>query len=557
MVAAAVGQRYPGGDTEAGLQFLEKIVQVPLHLPPIQSERLRDYFDTRLKEVISRTGAPNRIPDRDLTRLYAALNESVLSLTPTPRNIYRLANVLLVAIPLLEDEANLTDIILIEALRIFYPDIYEPVKQNETLFTGPSSSPNQFQRKDIYSILGEQAEKAGKSLSLLANLFPVVDSTYYNAAWILEPRRRRTQEELNYTKSIASTYYFERYFYYAIQKGAIPEQTFKLFLEEMSNGQVAEAHRQAVSMIDLSSDEEFFRRLENRVELSRPNLEGQSTFEHLSLDPEESERYCELLILLSSKLTQNVVGDRSLRLVSRSSGLLLSYLISLPQQVALAISKRVITDSAPTELPLELMVDLHNIRRRKDDKPEMNQVRALFTDEPYQELARIFVTRLQTEATAQDKPWYDLFPFRTQHIIIIWKAAYGHYSLVESLNASFNNNLNNVITFLHNVSPIGTSGRIALFLSLSKETYQFIRENADAAYIYSLSSYLVAGKPPITYINDDFVEPDAHERVQQFILLHESYLKEKEKLEQEEIMRQIRSEEEDDSANETVDFEPF
>ncbi|RZK35772.1 MAG: hypothetical protein EOO61_11400, partial [Hymenobacter sp.] len=329
MVAEAIGQRYPGSTTKAGAQFLEKIVQVPLHLPPIQPTQLRRYLQARLDEVLSRTGKPDRLPDQDKIRCYNALEESVLVLNPNPRSIYRLANVLLVAIPLLEDEANLTDIILIEALRIFYSTVYELVKDNESIFTGPSDiSDTLFGPKNAHLILGERAEKAGKALNLLASLFPKIDTIYYESIYDSQLRKRRSQEEINHTRSIASDYYFKRYFYYAVQEGIIPEQTFKLFLQEMAAGQIDKAYNQAIEMIKLSGDEEFFRRLEGRIALNQQDPSGQLNLYQLTLlEPEEAERYCELLLRLSNTLSSNVVSERSIRLVSRSSGLLLSYLI--------------------------------------------------------------------------------------------------------------------------------------------------------------------------------------------------------------------------------------
>lgn len=559
MVAEAIGQRYPGSTTQAGAQFLEKIVQVPLYLPPIQPTQLRRYLQARLDEVFSRTGALNRLPDQEKLRCFNALEESVLVLKPNPRSIYRLANVLLVAIPLLEEEANLTDIILIESLRIFYPAVYELVRNNESIFTGPSNfMGGEYERKKTNEILGDNGGIAGKSLSLLANLFPKIDTIYFDTIYNLNSRRTRSQEELNYTRSIASDYYFKRYFYYALQEGIIPDQTFELFLQEMADGHIDEAYHQAVIMIQHSGDEEFFRRLEIRVALNKQDPSGQLSFWKPSLiKPAEAERYCELLLRLSSNLSHFVVSDRAIRLVSRSSGLLLSYLILLPEETAVNMVERIIKKSSTIDLPLELMVDLHNIRRRSKDSEEMDQVRALFTDKPYQQIARVFIARIRAEAATKNKPWYDLYPFRTQHLIVIWKAAYGHTSLVESLNQAFDKDSKDLITFLHNISPIGTAGRTIKFLSLSKDIYKFIHENADTAHIYKLSKPLVASEPPLIGIDDGFVEPDPLERVQQFMLLHESYLKEQEKLEQDEARRQIRFEEEDDSDNETVDFDQY
>jgi hypothetical protein len=558
MVAEAIGQRYPGSTAEAGAQFLEKIVQVPLHLPPIQPTQLRRYLQARLDEVLSRTGTPDRLPDEEKARCYNALEESILILNPNPRSIYRLANVLLVAIPLLEDEANLTDIILIEALRIFYSKVYELVKDNERTFTGESRDSNdQFESEAMHKVLGEKREHAGKSLSLLANLFPRIDSFYYGNSIYgsLHPRRKRSQEELNHTRSIASNYYFKRYFYYAIQEGTIPEQTFKLFLKEMSSGHINEAYVQAIDMIKTSGDEEFFRRLENRIALNKQEPGEQlSLWQPTLLSTEEAGRYCELLLRLSGYLSSHVVSDRAIRLVSRSSELLLHYLILLPEQAATDMVERIIRKSSSMDLPLELMVDLHNIRRRRNDSGEMKQVRALFTDVPYARLARVLIDHLQEKARHSNRPWYDLYPYRTQHLIRIWIAGYGKKSLMNSLKPVLNADAENIAGFLRTVSPIATSGRMVLFTHMEKGTYEFLEDTVDVEFLYKIASYVVAGEPPVTYVESDFSEPEPHERVRQFIYWYDRIKKERRDQKNEQAMNQIRGEMIEGEESETFPF---
>ena len=557
MVAEAIGQRYPGSTAEAGAQFLEKIVQVPLHLPPIQPTQLRRYLQARLDEVLSRTGTPDRLPDQEKIRCYNALEESVLTLNPNPRSIYRLANVLLVAIPLLEEEANLTDIILIEALRIFHPKVYELVKNNESTFTGESRGGNdQFEREAIHKVLGEKREHAGKALSLLANLFPRIDSFYSNR--LLDPNRKRSQEELNHTRSIASAYYFKRYFYYAIQEGTIPEQTFKLFLKEVSSGHIDEAYGQAIDMIKTSGDEEFFRRLENRIALNRQEPGEQlNLWQPILLSADEAGRYCELLLRLSGYLSSHVVSDRAIRLVSRSSELLLHYLILLPEQAATDMVERIIKKSSSMDLPLELMVDLHNIRRRRNDGDEMKQVRALFTDVPYARLARVLIDRLQAQARRNNRPWYNLYPYRTQHLIRIWIAAYGKTALMDSLKPILNADAEKIADFLRTVSPIATSGRTVLFAHMEKGTYEFLEDTVDVEFLYTIASYVVAGEPPVTHVESDFSEPEPHERVRQFIYWHDRINKERRDQDNEEAMNQIRGEMADEEEGGESELLPF
>jgi predicted KAP-like P-loop ATPase len=55
MVAGALGPKYSNGDKNAGYNFLEKIIQIPLHLPKAHPKALRDYtlnlIDSCLKET--------------------------------------------------------------------------------------------------------------------------------------------------------------------------------------------------------------------------------------------------------------------------------------------------------------------------------------------------------------------------------------------------------------------------------------------------------------------------------------------------------------------------
>lgn len=554
MVANAIGSHYPGERTKAGFEFLEKIIQVPLHLPPIQNTRIQAFFQRRIDEVLYRTGQVTRLSEQDTNRYKDALYNSILPVVPNPRSIYRFANVLLIAIPLLEDEANVTDILLIEALRIFYPLVYELVKNNEEAFTGPSDVVDRNRERQLLEKLwGTSAEGAGKSLNLLSHLFPKIDSLYYDSHLSISGKKSRTQEELNHVRSIASDYYFNRYFYYAVQDGEIPERTFDVFQQAMINGQVADACQKAGVIIDLSSDDKFFRRLEDRVLLHQTKQTNQLAFwETIALTPEEAERYCELLICLSSKLSYTVVGDRSLRLLSRSSGLLLSYLILAPEEKIIAIGERIIKNSSNTELPLELMVDLHNVRRRNNaDNPEMKQVRELFTNERYQPLARALVDRIVVETAELGKPWYELYPLKTQHLLVIWQAAHGKEKLTASLKEVFVNKPDELGVFLRNASPIANTGTNQVFIRLDEGAYELYNSTLDTDYLYNLSKSLVGQEEPIRYNSDVFTVPSERERIHQFIYLHNKAIED----EQEKVLHALRIEMASDDPDIPEDFD--
>lgn len=47
----------------------------------------------------------------------------------TPRMAKRYQNALIFALPILEDEVNIVDLMLIEGVRVFYPKMYDLIKK--------------------------------------------------------------------------------------------------------------------------------------------------------------------------------------------------------------------------------------------------------------------------------------------------------------------------------------------------------------------------------------------------------------------------------------------
>src|SRR5688572_29901269 len=56
IVAAALGERYGEGGSASGRRFLEKIVQVPLHLPPADSNELRKLAFEGVDQALTQSG---------------------------------------------------------------------------------------------------------------------------------------------------------------------------------------------------------------------------------------------------------------------------------------------------------------------------------------------------------------------------------------------------------------------------------------------------------------------------------------------------------------------
>lgn len=122
------------GFVASGQQYLEKIVQVPFELPHPDQIALRQLLFKKLDQIIS--GTPEHLFDRMYwTNVYFDGIDHFIS---TPREVVRLINVLRATYPAVDGEVNPVDFIAVEALRVFRPEIYGVIRENESLFTGSS-----------------------------------------------------------------------------------------------------------------------------------------------------------------------------------------------------------------------------------------------------------------------------------------------------------------------------------------------------------------------------------------------------------------------------------
>ncbi|WP_070157928.1 KAP family P-loop NTPase fold protein [Sphingobium phenoxybenzoativorans] len=225
IVSEALGEAYGKGDPLAGRRFLEKIVQVPLHLPPARSDKLRDLMFAACDRVISENNI--ELGEADGPELGHALMEAFGYTLKTPRRVKLFDNAISFAVPVLKGEVRVVDQILIEGLRIFYPTIYEAVRANsENVLKGrdrrqeyrqPPSSPID---RAFEQLKADDVEKDAIR-DLLVQLFPRLSQTEYGDDW---------DSNWAIEKRICSSDYFRRYFTYAVPTGDMPDQEIDTIL---------------------------------------------------------------------------------------------------------------------------------------------------------------------------------------------------------------------------------------------------------------------------------------------------------------------------------------
>jgi hypothetical protein len=107
-----------------GRSFLEKIVQYTVHLPLIDTDDLSRIMDADLEELLP------RLSEDDNLRLQYAWREVLRVYVSTPRDVRRLVNSFAVAAAALTDFTDPVDLLILDTLRLFEPNLYEFVRQN-------------------------------------------------------------------------------------------------------------------------------------------------------------------------------------------------------------------------------------------------------------------------------------------------------------------------------------------------------------------------------------------------------------------------------------------
>jgi hypothetical protein len=229
-VASALAERYPDG-AAGGSNFLEKIVQVPLHLPKPRTDSLlsmaADYLQAALQEYAL------ELTEDDTNRLGAYFAPAFIAGLTSVRTVKRFANSLRFSLGGLKGVVNTADLILLEGLRTIYPRVYESIRDNPGAYLGHllRRDPNGSGKSRTGAILSEATsgltpEQAEAAETLILHLFPRMQALRQNITWSSEWDRTWASAKL-----VCSEEYLPRYFSYGLRSSDISDVAVDRFLE--------------------------------------------------------------------------------------------------------------------------------------------------------------------------------------------------------------------------------------------------------------------------------------------------------------------------------------
>ena len=230
MVASVVGERFTTTREtrlQAGQDFLEKIVQVPLDLPSAPPEALRKFSFEAIHEALS--AARVEITETEASQFVKQFQEGLEIRLKTPRMAKRFGNALTFSLAINKGDVNTVEMMLVEGIRVFYPNAYAAIKRNKEVLVGlptvtgvDHDREERVQRFLSTAVEGLTTGEASALRKLLGELFPrIVGRTRYGSDW---------DHEQGKTRRVTSERYFDRYFSYAIPSQDLPDEEMKKFV---------------------------------------------------------------------------------------------------------------------------------------------------------------------------------------------------------------------------------------------------------------------------------------------------------------------------------------
>lgn len=206
-----------------GRDYLEKIIQVPFDIPRIEPTRLHSLLFNKLDKIIEQNTYATKMFDSG--RWGNLFHDSLKAYFDNLRSVYRFTSTLSFHFTLLKGksafEVNPVDLIAIECLRVFEPDVYKEIARSKEILTRNGSDRYEGKKTDIATLIKEILNRAPDNkrkpvTEMIKQLFPTIE-------WTLGGPQ--------YTSEFASTWLremrvchpsnFDKYFQFSIPSGEL------------------------------------------------------------------------------------------------------------------------------------------------------------------------------------------------------------------------------------------------------------------------------------------------------------------------------------------------
>jgi len=214
-VARAIGKRY-GKSEKDGLAFLEKIINIPIHLPRIEEADLKHFFEQKLFTISNLIEFTDKEKaDKEFNKIKYEFRKGQFK---SPREIIKVMNSFYIGLFALQDEINIRDLFWIEYIKIKNEDCYGFLKNyvldNYVVDSGEfiiDFNENYFGEGNPR---GEIFERYSEITNILDLLFPIkLDPGVADFS-----RKEVKLEDLRKEIRINHSEHFDKYFSYHLER---------------------------------------------------------------------------------------------------------------------------------------------------------------------------------------------------------------------------------------------------------------------------------------------------------------------------------------------------
>lgn len=208
---------------QLGRDYLEKIIQVPFDIPRIETTRLHNLLFSKLDKIIEQDASAAKMFDSG--RWGNIFHGSLNAYFDNLRSVYRYTSTLSFHFTLLKGktafEVNPVDLIAIECLRVFEPDVYKEIARSKDIFTKNGADRYGRRENDTSALINGILDKATSDKratvkEMVEQLFPTIEwalgGTHYAgdfaSTWLREMR-------------VCHPSNFDKYFQFSIPSGEL------------------------------------------------------------------------------------------------------------------------------------------------------------------------------------------------------------------------------------------------------------------------------------------------------------------------------------------------
>lgn len=466
MVSSAIGERFGTGDQKAGLNFLEKIIQIPIKLPLAQKAALKNYCFKLVEQSLNSSEIV--LTDEEGQEFVRKFTSNFLIRLVTPRLAVRYGNTLSFSLPLLKGEVNVVDLLLIEAIRVFYPELYDFVRYQPDYFIGTYddiySRHTDNEKIDKFKKLFDEFTKnyspdeTADAKGAINDLFPNTDKVWGNS-WNWSSG---TPESRYNQKRISTSQYFNRYFSYTVIEGDISDIAFTNLLDNIAQGDYKEKIEPTKNLIQSATPDNFIEKIRFR----------EKTFDSIT-----SIALVKVFSQLGDCFPDKGNSFYSWFTPNSQAAIFLAQLIrnQVEEEEKFGLIEWVIT----VAVPFEFAYQIFNYCRNDKDEPKK-----LFTDEQYKELAGKLIAR--AKLLSPDKPIWESFTFQSKYMLNVWAVDFNKHDLSEYVKQHLDANNKSVVPLLKVfVGFIHSSAHPNPYYGdFQKNSYDWLVQILDANLIY-------------------------------------------------------------------------